>query len=264
MYVLVRPLVSPAFSAIAVLWTCMGDLSRTLGSVSDLGIPHYCHACHLHHRATEGVIASTLDGPAWANRCDVCGRVFLKNAVGMTAWREEAIRRRPEIQRHSIVHLPVSRYRREDCGAFSSRRRGGAKRAAEKPANSVLPPASVFPPTQRAHRPQPPMTPPPSTPPQFPSEAVFPRVSSGRVRGRGAPTMACVRELPDMVCGRTVPGCGARCSWKRGAGQCRFLLDRGPCQESPPPSQGTAGAAGSFPLEIPKERGVLSAEREKN
>jgi len=184
----------------------MGDLSTTgKGSVSDVHMSQLFRACHFFHRATEGDFASTFDGPVWAYMCYVSGGIFLKEAVGMTAWRAEARRSPPGTPRHRRGHLPVSMYWRGNCDACSSRVRRAAKRAADRPADAVPPPASFFPPTQRAHRPQPPMTPPPSTPPQFPPDAVFPRVSSGRVRGCGAPRMPRVRGLPDMARGRTVP-----------------------------------------------------------
>jgi len=139
----------------------------------------FFRACHLSPRATEGDFSSTIDGPVWAYMCDVCGRSFLKEAVGMTARRAEARRSPPGTPCHRIAHLPVSRYRRGSCEVCFSRARRAAKRAAERPAHAVPPPASVLPPTERAHPPQPPATPPASTPPQFPPDAVFPRASSG-------------------------------------------------------------------------------------
>jgi len=75
--------------------------------------------------------------------------------------------------------------------------------------------------------------------------------------------MARVRGLPDMARGRTVSVRAARCTWKKGAGRCRLLWGRGPCKESPAPSQGTAGAVDSFHVAIPREREVLSAQQQK-
>jgi len=177
--VLVRPLVSPASSATAVHWTSWVTVPRLWVPFLIFTLLICCRACHLFHRATEGDFASTFDGPVWAYVCDVCGRSFLKEAVGMTAWRAEARRSPPGTPRHRIPHLPVSRYRQGSCAACFSRSRGAAKCAAERPADAVAPSVSVFPPTERAHPPQPPATPPPSNPPQFPPDAVFPRASSG-------------------------------------------------------------------------------------
>jgi len=148
--VLVRQLVSPTSSATAVLWTCLVDRSTTLGSGFCFHTVHFCRACYLHQRATERDFASTFDGPVWVYLCDVCGCLFLKEAVGMTTWRAEARRSPPGTPRHPIAHLPVSRYRRGSCGACFSRLRGEAKRAADRPADPVPPPAPVFPPTKRA------------------------------------------------------------------------------------------------------------------
>jgi len=141
----------------------MGDLSTTgKGSVSDLHMSQILRACHLYHRATEGDFSSTCDGPVRAYMCDVSSGIFLTEAVGMTAWRAEAGRCPPGTQRHRTAHLPVSKYLRGNCDACSSRVRRAVKRAVDRPADAIPPFYSVFPPTERAHRPQPPTTPPPS------------------------------------------------------------------------------------------------------
>ena len=126
----------------------MGDLSTTgKGSVSDLHMSQILRACHLYHRATEGYFSSSCDGPVRAYMCDVSSGIFLTEAVGMTAWRAEAGRCPPGTPRHRTAHLPVSKYLRGNCDACSSRVRRAAKRAADRPADAVPPPGSVFPPT---------------------------------------------------------------------------------------------------------------------
>jgi len=68
----------------------------------------------------------------------------------MTTWRAEARRSPSGTPRHPLAHLPASIYRRGSCAACVSLLRREAKRAADRPADPVPPPAPVFPPTKRA------------------------------------------------------------------------------------------------------------------
>jgi len=65
----------------------------------------------------------------------------------MIAWRAEGRRSPPGTPRYRIAHLPVYRYRRGSCDLCFYRLRRMAKRAADRPADAVPPPGSVFPPT---------------------------------------------------------------------------------------------------------------------